>query len=306
MFDPKDLPLLAVFAAVARHGSFTAAGRDLKLGKSVVSHHVQRLEERCGVRLLERTTRRLRLTQIGEQVLAASKPILEAVRDVELILDSHRAAPSGTIRVTAPHVLGDTLVTPTIARLLLLHPQLRADVVLDDSPRDIVGEQFDLGIRLGPFPPSTLVVRRLGADPEVIVGSPTASAPYLTAATPAELEGASWVGHAVLDASSRKTFKSETGRVEQVVFVPRVSVTRADAMRMLAIAGVGLAILPLHMVRSAIASGQLVRLCPAWCRRKIALQLVTPTRHVPARVAAFLTLARSVAQELGFANATGT
>src|SRR5437870_4668570 len=102
MLAPRDLPLLPVFAAVASAGSFTAAGRALGLAKSLVSQHIRTLEERCGVRLIERSTRRLRLTQVGAQVLEAANAVQDSVRSLEQAVAGHRAAPTGTLRVMLP------------------------------------------------------------------------------------------------------------------------------------------------------------------------------------------------------------
>ena len=102
MFSPRDLPLLPVFVAVANCGSFTAAARELRLAKSVVSLHIRTLEERCGVRLIERSTRRLHLTQIGEQVLDAANEVVASVRSLEQVVEGHREHPTGTLRITLP------------------------------------------------------------------------------------------------------------------------------------------------------------------------------------------------------------
>src|SRR5262252_3005199 len=98
MISSRDLPLLPVFVAVANAGSFTAAARELGLAKSVVSKHVRTLEERCGVRLIERSTRSLHLTQIGEELLQAANDVLESVRSFDQVIEGHREAPTGTLR----------------------------------------------------------------------------------------------------------------------------------------------------------------------------------------------------------------
>ncbi len=102
MIAPRDWPLLRIFVAVAEAGSFTGAARQLGLGKSVVSLHVRTLEERCGVRLMERSTRQLRLTQVGELVLDAAREVLASVRSLEEVVEGHRDAPTGKLRVTLP------------------------------------------------------------------------------------------------------------------------------------------------------------------------------------------------------------
>src|SRR5688572_6909992 len=106
MLSARDLPLLPVFVAVASTGSFTSAARKLGLGKSVVSQHVKTLEERCGVRLIERSTRRLHLTQVGEQVLDAANQVLASFRALEQVVEGQRERPTGTLRLTCPLDIG--------------------------------------------------------------------------------------------------------------------------------------------------------------------------------------------------------
>jgi DNA-binding transcriptional LysR family regulator len=125
MLSPRDLPLLPVFVAVASAGSFTAAARELGLAKSVVSQHVRTLEARCGVRLMERSTRRLHLTQVGELVLDAASAVLTSVRSLEEVVEGHRAAVTGTLRVTLPLDPSlSAMIAPIAAALLRQHAGL--------------------------------------------------------------------------------------------------------------------------------------------------------------------------------------
>src|SRR5262245_39048778 len=173
MISPRDLPLLPVFVAVATAGSFTAAARKLGLAKSVVSQHVRTLEERCGVRLMERSTRRLHLTQVGERVLDAANDVLASVRSLEQVVEGHRDAPTGILRVTAPlDPALSAMITPIAAALTRRYSALSLDLLLDDAVHDLVEEGFDLALRLGAVTESSYVVRRLASEPEIIVASP--------------------------------------------------------------------------------------------------------------------------------------
>jgi DNA-binding transcriptional LysR family regulator len=300
VIEARDLPLLPVFAAVVRHGSFTAAARELGLAKSVVSQHLRTLEERCGVRLIERTTRHLRVTQVGEQVLEAATSVIDAVHTIEQVLDAHTGSPTGTLRVTAPHDLGASIVTPIAARLASEYPALRLDLVFDDAQRDLVAERFDLALRLGPLRDSGWVVRRLGVEPEVIVGSPALPMAVLAAARPLALCDAPWLAHALLELRKVWTFRNDDGASEEISVTPRAVVNAADAIRSLVLAGAGLAVLPLHMVAADIAAGRLKRVCSGWFRRKISLQALLPTRHIPPRARLFLAAASTILRDTGF------
>ena len=149
MISARDWPLLPVFVAVADAGSFTAAARELGLAKSVASVHVRTLEERCGVRLMERSTRRLHLTQVGERVLDAAREVLASVRSLEQVVEGHRDAPTGTLRVTLPLDPSlSAMIAPIAAALTREHAALKVDLAFDDAVHDLVDEGFDVALRL--------------------------------------------------------------------------------------------------------------------------------------------------------------
>src|SRR4051812_8455698 len=130
----RDLPLLPVFVSVARRGSFTGAAKELGLAKSVVSQHIRTLEERCGVRLIERTTRRVRLTQLGAEVLVAATTVVDAAKDVDGLVAAHHSAPTGTLRITAPQEIGGALIAKVASEVMRMPPALRVELELDDRP----------------------------------------------------------------------------------------------------------------------------------------------------------------------------
>lgn len=298
----RDLPLLPVFVLVVRHGSFTAAAKELGLAKSVVSQHVRTLEERCGARLIERTTRRLHVTQIGEEVLAAAMAVVDAATDIDRLVAAHHSAPTGTLRVTAPQDLGDVLVAPVAAELARIHPGLRVELELDDRPRDLVGEGFDVALRLGLMRDSAHVVRRLGWEPEIIVGAAELVTAYANADRPARLRGAPWVVHSRLGAGKVWKFRSDeaTAEEDEIVVAPRALASSAASVRALVMGGIGFAVLPRHTVAGDIAEGRLEHMCPAWFHRRISLHVLLPGRKNPPRVTLFLDHLATAVPKLGF------
>lgn len=301
MLGPRDLPLLAVFVTVVQKGSFTAAARDLGLAKSVVSQHVRTLEERCGVRLLERTTRALRLTQVGEQVLAAATPAVESVREVQRAVEAHRGAPTGTLRVTAVIDIGTRLVAPAAAHLSRAHPDLRVEIVSDDGQRDLVSEGFDVALRLGPARDSSLVMKKLGTEQEIIVAAPDVASRFTSAVRPSQLAGAPWVEHSALAITSVQRFRDAHGATDEVHVDTRARANTGEAMRALVLGGAGLAAIPYSMVHAEVSEGRLERLCPSWYRRDLVLYAAMPSgRRAPARVRAFLEALRDALPTAGF------
>lgn len=301
MLTPNDLPLLAIFTTVARAGSFSGAARELGLAKSVVSHHIGTLEERCGVRLLERTTRSLRLTQAGEHVLAAAAPVVAGVREVERALEEHRDVAAGTLRVTSPHDLGVRVLAPAAARLARAHPGLHVELVCEDGLGDLVSGGFDLALRLGQAVDSSHVMRKLGSAPEVIVGCPELAARFGPASRPSELAGVPWIGHSRMVVPAVLRFRTEGGDRDEIRVQRRALANTGEGVRALAAGGVGLATMPLFMVERELEQGLLERVCPDWSLRQLTLYAMLPSReNLPARVRAFLTVLREVCAEQGF------
>ncbi|NUP06060.1 MAG: LysR family transcriptional regulator [Polyangiaceae bacterium] len=301
MFAPRDWPLLPVFVAVADVGSFTGAARNLGLAKSVVSQHVRTLEERCGVRLMERSTRRLHLTQVGEQVLDAAKEVLASVRSLEQVVEGHRNAPTGKLRVTLPFDPSlSAMVAPIAATLTRRHAALKIDLVFDDAVHDLVAEGFDVALRLGSIAESSLIVRRLASEPEIVVASPSVTDERGEARTPKELGGAPWVVHSGLPVRSSLSLRSPEGGKAQVSVTIAVSANNVVGLRDLLIAGAGFGLLPLHVVREDLAAGRLRHVCPAWSSRKLTLHALLPTRKAPPRVRLFLDGLAAAAKNLGF------
>ncbi|WP_169927770.1 LysR family transcriptional regulator [Labilithrix luteola] len=302
MLSPRDLPLLPVFVAVAEAGSFTTAARELGLAKSVVSLHVRTLEERCGVRLMERSTRRLRLTQVGEQVLEAAREVLGAVRTLEHVVQGHRDAPTGVLRVTVPLDPSlSAMLAPIAAALTRQHPALRIDLSFDDRVHDLIKERFDVAVRLGSVAPSSYVIRRLGTEPEVVVASPTVVDQWGEVQTPDRLSGAPWVVHSGLPVRAAWTFRStRSAKQMQATLKVTVAANTVLALRDLLVAGAGFGLLPLHVVRDDIAAGRLQLVCPDWRSRKLTLHALLPTRQSPPRVRVFLDRLSDASKDLGF------
>ncbi len=285
----KDLPLLAVFAAVVRQGSFTAAARVLGQSKSMVSESIRQLEERCGVRLLERTTRKLRLTQVGEQVLMTATAISEAARTLDSILEEHRSAPVGTLRIATTHDLGSLLVAPVAARLGLQHPQMSIDIVSDDQSQDLIASRVDVAVRLGTPKESGNLVRKLARIDEPLLAAPSLASMLKTASRPRDLHGAPWARHSLLPYNGSLTFHGPKGETDTVTFAQRAQSNTGEGVRALLLAGIGVGVLPEYLVVEELKRGALVRLCPGWIWKQVTLYAELPSgKRKPRRVQLFL------------------
>lgn len=289
MSGSRELALLVAFAAVVRRGSFTAAARDLGLSKSTVSEQIRSLEERCGVRLLERSTRKVRATQVGEQVMATAATVADAVRALDATLEAHRDLPVGVLRVTSTQDLGPRLVAPIAAQMAAQHPGLRVELVSDDSPRDLVAEGFDLAVRLGAPRLQGRVIVRLARVPEPIVAAPALAEAWADARRPRDLRGAPWVHHSLLSGTEVMSFVGPRGAREDVAVVRRAQANTGEGVRSLLLHGAGLGVLPEYFLADDLRQGTLVRLCPEWIWKSPMLYAELPSkRQKPRRVQLFL------------------
>ena len=269
-----DLNAALLLVRVVEAGSLRAAARLTGVPKSTLSRKLAELEDRLGARLLQRTTRRIGLTEPGrayyEQASAAVTQLLEAERNVV----QAQAEPRGTLRITASNSVGNMLLPEVLLAFLEAHPQVRATVELTDRVVDLVQEGFDLAIRAGPLADSSLVVQRL-ADLDMHV---YASAGYLERygrpRTPDDL-----ARHQVLVFSSvgdAWTFVSRR-RAVTVKVEGRLVVNSLPLLRDAAVSGLGLARLPSVIAASAEAQGRLVRVLEAYAPRPAPLHAVYPS-----------------------------
>lgn len=292
MLTVDDAPLLRVFAAVARRGSFTAAAAELKLSKSVVSERIKSLEALCGASLMERTTRRVRLTDVGAEVLEVAERIDGALGQLARGLDARRSEPSGELRVATTSDLGPLLVAPVVSRFVREYPKVTVEVLADDAPRDLLEARVDVAVRMGAPRDSSFVVRRLASLREPIVAAPVVAEELGAVTRPRELAGAPWVRHSLLGRASMR-FEGPHGAVDDVVVRARVEANSGAAVLGLALHGAGVCVLPEHLVADPLRDGRLVTLCPGWIWKRITLYALTPSRpsQRPA-LKAFLTMLR--------------
>jgi len=276
MFDASSLPL---FVAVARAGSFTAAAQKLAVPTTTLSRRIQELEEALGVRLLNRTTRSLSLTDAGERYLAEVEPIVDAVEEANRSIGQLRQSVTGRLRLTAPYFLGELFLADWVIAFQQVHPQVTVELQLDNHLLDLPASGLDLAVRAGVMGDSSLVARHLFDVEWLTVASPAFLARAPAVATPADLTDFSAVTTAV--DPGRTTWHFGTGDHE-VSLHPKTCLQVNDlriaskAVR----AGLGVARLPRLVVQDALAAGDLVELLPTWRRPANPVQLVYHRRRL--------------------------
>ncbi|MEJ2419022.1 MAG: LysR family transcriptional regulator [Exilibacterium sp.] len=257
-----DLRAIAIFAKTVELGSFRGAATLLDLSPSVVSHHISQLEERLGVVLLYRSTRRLSLTRDGEKLYESAQAMLGAAEQ-GLNAIAHRSAdPSGKLSVTVPAVLARGKLIKYIASFALQFPKIALSINFSDIQRDLIQEGFDVAIRIGELRDSTLKSKQLFTIESTLVAAPTVVGRHGTPNHPEDLADWDWIGLTMRP--SHKLLESKQGEITKIEYEPRIMADSIDAVCQLAIAGLGLATPPTFLVEDEIDSGCLVEVLQAW------------------------------------------
>jgi len=270
---------MLVFAAVGDTGSITRAGKLLGLPKSTVSRRLGALEERLGSRLLLRSARRLVLTEAGQVLLERCQRLAHEAEDALAFASELTDQPIGTLRVTMPPDFGRLFLAQAIASFTARYP--RISLVLDESQRyvDLATERFDVAIRAGELPDSSLVARPLLAMPRAIFASPAYLARTSTPRVPADLADHQFVILEGRTRFDRFELRSEQRRAE-VTVAGAITVTSGSMQQELACAGVGAIVYTEHFCANAVRAGRLVRLLPDWTSAPAPLSIVTPSRRL--------------------------
>jgi DNA-binding transcriptional LysR family regulator len=279
-----DLNHVAVFEAVARTGSFSAAAKELGIPKSSASRAIARLEGELNVQLLFRTTRKVSLSEAGTALYDRVTPLLRSMKGALAGLPERGEAPSGTLKVTAPADLGVFFLAEVLSRYTARYPGVAVDLHLTGRVVDLVGEGFDVALRVASrLDDSTLVVRRAAPVLLQLYASPVYLARRGTPRSVEELDEHDWVvfrgGQQKLRVASVRPGGEPTPRIlcDDLLFV-------RDAVR----AGVGVGLLPTFVAEPDLLAGALVRIVPRFERPAGSLWVVTPAaKHVPAKVVAF-------------------
>jgi DNA-binding transcriptional LysR family regulator len=270
-----DFEGLAIFAKVVELRSFAGAAAELRLSKATVSKAVSRIEARLGARLINRTSRRLALTDAGRQLADRAAHILadgEAAEDAAL---AQATLPRGLVRLAAPMSFGVLNIAPLLPEFLATYPELSVDLHLSDAMVDLIGEGFDAAIRIAALPDSSLVARRLCEMPRHLVGSSAYLNKHGRPKHPLHLAEHRCIGYSYTTTPETWRFTKD-GKSATVRPAGPLRVNNGDAMLPALIAGTGVGILPEFILRNALAAGQLERLLPDWSLPSGAVYGVTP------------------------------
>jgi len=279
---------IAVFIAVADHGSFAAAARRLGRSPASVTRAVADLESRLGVRLLTRTTRAVSTTEAGQRFLGGAKRVLADLDEIERAAAGQGTAPRGELRLTAPILFGRLHVLPIVTEFLDRFPEVQAALALVDRPVDLVEEGLDVAVRIGALGESSAVATRVGALRRIVVASPDYLARRGTPQRPADLSDHDVVAFSGIAGVEHWVFR-EAARDVNVAIRPRLVVSTAEAAIDTARAGFGLTRVLSYQAAEDVACGALLRVLPGYEGDEVPIHLVYPGgRHPPPKLRAFL------------------
>ncbi|CAI8740363.1 MULTISPECIES: LysR family transcriptional regulator [Pseudomonas] len=286
---------LSTFLCVANHLNFSRAAVDLGLTPSALSHAVRTLENRLGVRLFNRTTRSVGLTEAGERLFARLKPAFRDIDDALEDLNHFRDKPSGNLRITAGRQAAELVLLPLASRFLDAYPDVKLEIVTDDALVDVVAQGFDAGVRFGIRLEADMVSLPIGGTlRSVVVGSAEFFRKHPVPQKPEDLHGLPCIRHRFPSGTVYR-WEFERGGITQEIEIDG-PLTLGDVSLMVAPAlqGVGMAYVFEDMVKAQIADGSLVQVLGDWCPYYPGLHLYYPSRrHVPAALKAFIEFARA-------------
>ncbi|MGH6680540.1 MAG: LysR family transcriptional regulator, partial [Bradyrhizobium sp.] len=279
-----DFEALAIFAKVVELRSFAAAAGELALSKATVSKAVSRLEARLGVRLFNRTSRRIALTDAGQRLAARAARLLADGEEAENETLAQSTAPRGVVRLAVPMTFGVKKVAPLLPDFLARYPDVSIDLHLSDAAVDLIGEGFDVALRIARLPDSSLIARRLCAMPRYTVAAPSYLKRHGRPTHPMHLAQHKCFGYAYLSTNIWH-YTNAAGEQASVRPAGPLRVNNGEAVMPALVAGLGIADLPDFIVGEAIASGEVEGVLKGWKQPEGAVHLVTPPGGPrPARV----------------------
>ena len=279
---------LTAFVRVVEDGSFSAAARRLNMSKTMVSNHVQALEDRLGVRLLNRTTRKVSLTEIGKTYCDRAAQILAYLAQADDVAAALQSTPRGTLRIYCmTHVV--QFVAPVVTQFLATYPDVRVELMMGEASIDMIDEGFDVALRLTPPPDSSLIVRSLATWRHVLCCSPSYIERHGRVQQLAELSERNCFRHVNYPFGDEWRFMDRKGKPASVRVAGTLVTNSGETLLHAARAGAGVCLAPGFLVHDDLDEGRLIRLLPEYRPLELSMNAVYPHRHyLSAKVRVFI------------------
>lgn len=279
---------MELFAQVVEANGFKAAGQRLGLSPSAVSKRISRLEDRLGARLLHRTTRSLALTEVGAAYFENCRRIMDEIAEAEREVADTMAVARGLLRVSVPPAFGPARIAPILPDFLQRFPQVRVSVVAVDRDVDLIGEGFDVAIRVSRLRDSSLIARRLTSNRRVVCATAGYFAKHGTPRHPADLDSHNCLVNPVYSTQGTWSFK-KGGRLHSVQVRGNLEFTSPQALREVALRGLGIGLLPAFLVNADLRAGRLRTVLTDYISEDADVFLIYPhSRHLSPKVRVFV------------------
>lgn len=275
----KDLNDLYYFAQIVEHGGFSSAARALALPKSRLSRKIKQLEERLGARLLNRSSRRFSVTEVGRDYYERCRAMLVEAEAAEQVVAALHASPRGVVRISCPTALLHFQFSALLTQFMVEYPGVELHLEATNRHVDVMAEGVDIAIRVRfpPLEPTDLVMRKLDTSTQCLVSSPTLLAQPLQ--SPAELSGLPSLGVGPFQQNHHWQLEGPDEKITTIPFHPRLIVSDMTTLREAALAGLGIVQLPGLMVWRDLEAGRLVHALPQWRPRAGIVHAVFPSRR---------------------------
>ncbi|MDB5655670.1 MAG: transcriptional regulatory protein [Tardiphaga sp.] len=297
------LTSLTAFVRVVDSGGFSAASRKLGMSTTMVSNHIQALEERLGARLLNRTTRKVSLTEVGRAYYDRCVRILADLEEADDVAGALQSTPRGTLRIyTATHLV--QFVAPMVSEFLISYPEVQIELIMGEREIDLIDEGFDLAIRMTPPPDSSLIVRKLATWRHVLCCSPAYLEKHGPIAHLTDLTGHNCTRHIAYPYRDEWRFIDPEGEPASVRISGNLVSNSGDTLRRAALQGLSICLAAGFLIADDLQSGGLVSLLPGYRPVDFAMNAVYPHRHhLSAKVRSFIDLlAQHSAKQQGLIN----
>jgi DNA-binding transcriptional LysR family regulator len=290
-----SLAELSAFVAIAERSSFAKASAHLGISRSRLSETVRSLEEKLGVRLLNRTTRSVNVTEVGERLLGQLRPVLDNFDAVVESVNVFRDKPAGHLRLTIPRPAAKTVIEPILAKFMTTYPAITLEVAVDSGLTDIVRDRFDAGIRPGHRVERDMIAVRIGDDARpTVVASPDYLAHHRRPKVPADLQNHNCVRQRFASGAIHRWIFEKRGKSIEVLVSGSLITSDGDLAVRAALDGVAIARVPACAVESLLAQKKLVPLLDEWAPRSVGFYLYYPSRRqTPAVLQAFIDMVRT-------------
>ncbi|MNI11280.1 LysR family transcriptional regulator [Pseudomonas putida] len=284
----ENLTAISIFITVIEAKSFSAAAKKLGMVRSAVSRHITALETTLSTRLIHRTTRQLSLTAAGERYYARVSVAVQAIREAEKEIDEDRIEPIGKVVAAIPMSFGLMHILPGMAEFQQKHPKITIDLRLDDKKINLLTEGVDVALRIAELSDSTLVAKRIAHVRNILVATKSYLDANGTPTTPQDLQDHACLLY-TLGASPAKWSFHKENHVSDINISSQFSASNSLAIREMALAGIGIALIPDFLVIEDLKTGRLMQLLDDWQSRTLEISVVYPSRrYVPKSVREFI------------------